>query len=218
MLIDWFTMQEDANRVWFTADQHFGHANIIKFCERPYDYVEQMDDALIAKWNAVVGPEDVVFHLGDFTLGGTEVAERYFGQVQGRIGILANEWHHDKRWIDQHLYQYYPPRGIQVESGVVKSASGYGVELLPPMVVFEMPWHKDGKHPLAITLCHYPLAEWDRKHYGAWHLHGHSHGKHQHNYKPDELAFILDVGVDAMGGFPINLGGVLEMMYGMGWV
>src|SRR5690606_36562794 len=83
VLIDWFRMDDDANRVWFTSDHHFGHANIIKFCNRPYADADEMDRALVEKWNDVVGPDDMVFHLGDFTLGGGIVAERYFRQLQG---------------------------------------------------------------------------------------------------------------------------------------
>jgi calcineurin-like phosphoesterase family protein len=52
--------------VYFTADQHFGHAGIIGLCKRPFRSVEEMDEAMIANWNAVVGPDDEVWHLGDF--------------------------------------------------------------------------------------------------------------------------------------------------------
>ena len=51
---------------FFTADTHFGHANIIKYCVRPFMTVEDMDVALVNNWNAVVKPMDVVWHLGDF--------------------------------------------------------------------------------------------------------------------------------------------------------
>jgi calcineurin-like phosphoesterase family protein len=52
--------------IWFTSDTHFGHNNILKFCKRPWNTVEEMDEALINNWNAVVGTNDIVFHLGDF--------------------------------------------------------------------------------------------------------------------------------------------------------
>lgn len=217
MLINWFRMNDDANRVWFTADHHFGHARIINYCQRPFADVEQMDAVLIEKWNGRVGPDDIVFHLGDFTLGDMEMADRYFAQLQGRIFVLANEWHHDCRWLDTIPGGHQPPRFARAPRGLMVSSSGHAVQLLPPLVVLEVPWAEGSKHPIAITLCHYPLAEWDRKHYGAWHLHGHSHGKHQHNAKPGEQAFILDVGVDAMGYGPICLGGVLDNMYSLGW-
>jgi calcineurin-like phosphoesterase family protein len=52
-------------KVWFTADQHFGHQNVIKFGDRPFTSVDEMDRDMIAMWNAVVRPGDVVWHLGD---------------------------------------------------------------------------------------------------------------------------------------------------------
>ena len=52
--------------VYFTADQHFSHAGIIGLCKRPFRSIEEMDEAMIANWNTVVGPDDDVWHLGDF--------------------------------------------------------------------------------------------------------------------------------------------------------
>jgi calcineurin-like phosphoesterase family protein len=175
--------------IWFTSDHHFGHANIIKHCDRPFSNVAQMDESMIHGWNLKVMPEDTVYHLGDFTLGGPEDAHGYFVQLNGNINILANPWHHDKRWIDS-----YP--GMYTKTGEI--------EIMQPLLVLEIP--TDGQYPLAITLCHYPLAVWDRKHYGAIHLHGHSHGK-----LPAEPGR-LDVGVDCPCTHfrPISLNEVIE--------
>lgn len=54
---------------WFTADQHYGHTKIIKYCDRPFADVKEMDEVLIANHNEVVGARDIVIHAGDFTLG-----------------------------------------------------------------------------------------------------------------------------------------------------
>jgi len=51
---------------WFTSDLHLGHANIIKYCDRPFDSLEQMNDTIIQRWNERVKPDDVVYHIGDF--------------------------------------------------------------------------------------------------------------------------------------------------------
>jgi len=50
---------------FITADTHFGHANIIKYCQRPFKDVEAMDKALIRSWNERVKPEDTVFKKND---------------------------------------------------------------------------------------------------------------------------------------------------------
>ena len=54
----------------FTADTHFNHANIIRYCRRPFGSVREMNEALVSNWNRVVAEDDVVYHLGDFGFGG----------------------------------------------------------------------------------------------------------------------------------------------------
>jgi len=52
--------------IWFISDTHFSHFNIIRYCNRPFKSLEQMDKALIRNWNERVKPDDLVFELGDF--------------------------------------------------------------------------------------------------------------------------------------------------------
>ncbi|MEJ7707010.1 MAG: hypothetical protein WKF82_06805 [Nocardioidaceae bacterium] len=55
--------------VYFTSDTHFSHANIIRLCNRPFADVDEMDEAIIERWNATVTSADTVYHLGDVALG-----------------------------------------------------------------------------------------------------------------------------------------------------
>ena len=181
--------------IWFISDSHFSHANILRLCNRPFVDVEEMDWTMIRYWNEVVGPEDYVYHLGDFTLGGYKIAEQVFNQLNGNIRVLGLPWHHDKRWLPKHA------------SHPISSRNGKTVEVLPPIVVLEFKEYGEGKHAKAVTLSHYPLAEWDRMYYGGWHLHGHTHG----NYTTTQER-IMDVGVDCVGFTPISIDEIAERM------
>jgi len=67
---------------FFTADHHFNHANIIKFCSRPFDDVLEMNEILIKNWNKVVKPKDTVYHLGDLGFGEFRyILERLNGKI-----------------------------------------------------------------------------------------------------------------------------------------
>jgi calcineurin-like phosphoesterase family protein len=83
--------------IWVTADQHFGHENIIKYCERPFKNAHHMDRTLIRNFNELVAPEDTTYMLGDFTMVGPQRAnyvERLLRKLHGtKILILGN---HDR--------------------------------------------------------------------------------------------------------------------------
>ncbi len=55
-------------QVWFTSDLHFGHEAVIKYCNRPFENVEDMRERLIRNWNSVVQDNDLVYVLGDFSM------------------------------------------------------------------------------------------------------------------------------------------------------
>lgn len=75
-------------KTFVIADTHFGHSNIIKYCDRPFVTTEEMDRQLIEKWNLVVGKEDIVYHLGDFALGNMTKVSEYRKQLKGKIFLI----------------------------------------------------------------------------------------------------------------------------------
>jgi calcineurin-like phosphoesterase family protein len=68
---------------YFTSDTHFGHAKIIEYCKRPFASVEEMDEELIKRWNERVGPDDHVYHLGDFAFGTKAKITEYRKRLNG---------------------------------------------------------------------------------------------------------------------------------------
>jgi calcineurin-like phosphoesterase family protein len=178
-------------QTWFTADQHFGHANIIRYCARPFNSVDDMDTTLIRNWNKLVGQDDVVYHLGDFTLGNVARFAALAANLNGRIHVVPGS--HDERWLD----------GFHNE---IPSRSGHFVQLLPPLVSIRFPERGAGRRSLIVVLCHYAMRVWERAHYGAWHLYGHSHGR----LPPEGRS--LDVGVDCHNYCPISFDAIAERM------
>jgi len=173
--------------IWFTADHHFGHARILQYCDRPFANVTEMDDALIRNWNERIHREDTVYHLGDFCMGGIDMAWRYLARLNGYIFFVPGG--HDRRWC---LPKNCP--------------NGCNWDILPQLVETRI----EGR---TFVLCHYPMAQWEKSRYGAWHLHGHSHGKmglakpadYRVMAKGIKPACRVDVGVDAWNFYPVPL-------------
>lgn len=89
----------DGDNLYFTADHHFGHANIIKFNNRPFRDVDDMNEKLIQRWNDTVPSGGIVFHLGDFCLGSSAMAMDILERLNGRIYLILGN--HDIRNIKQ---------------------------------------------------------------------------------------------------------------------
>jgi calcineurin-like phosphoesterase family protein len=81
--------------IWFSADTHLNHFNIIKYCNRPFKSVEEMDETIINNWNSVISNSDVVYFLGDFCMGDPR---KYLSRLQGKIIFISGD--HDKNIID----------------------------------------------------------------------------------------------------------------------
>lgn len=82
---------------FYTSDTHFGHARIIELCDRPFKNVDHMNDEIVNRWNSVVGPDDVVYHLGDVALGPIDQSLAQVGRLNGHK-ILING-NHDRPFM-----------------------------------------------------------------------------------------------------------------------
>lgn len=133
---------------YWIGDTHFGHHNIIRYCNRPFKNVNEMDQAMITNWNSVVKNGDEVHHVGDFCYGrGTDVAyaRNIVSQLAGRIHLYLGN--HDKLalQIKNQFASIQHYNEIEVEG--------------QRMVIF-----------------HYGMRTWHHDLKGVWHLYGHSHG------------------------------------------
>jgi len=104
--------------VFFTSDTHFFHGNIIRFCNRPFKDVETMNETIISNWNNTVGQDDIVFHLGDFCLGGSAEWTRILDRLNGRIYLIMGN--HDLKNIRQGYIDRFEHVAMQMHITVGK--------------------------------------------------------------------------------------------------
>jgi calcineurin-like phosphoesterase family protein len=172
-------------KLFFTSDTHFGHKNICRGTSfwppentRDFDTVQEMNEEMVSNINRVVGEEDFLFHLGDFSFDGFENIEHFRRQIKCRNLhlLLGNHDHHIRKDHD----------GIR---SLFSSVNDY----LHLQVVFE---GENGTVKYPFVLCHYPIASWDGLRSGTMHLHGHVHFDEGKVVGPGRM---LDVGMDGNG-------------------
>lgn len=165
--------------VFFTSDLHLGHARVIDYCRRPFANVDEMNQALVARWNARVKSYDDVYILGDLALCKPGLAAALVGRLAGRMRLVFGN--HDK--------------------ALRKSYEGSGLfEWCKDLAEVKVPDIDAPDGAQRITLCHYPMITWPKSHHGAWMLHGHCHG----SLPDDRRALRLDVGVDVWDYAPVS--------------
>ena len=89
--------------IWITSDQHFSHKNILKFEpeSRPFETIEEMNQAMIDRWNSVIAEEDIVFHCGDFFMGTYDTIDEILPQLNGEIYLILGN-HDIKNRIEKY--------------------------------------------------------------------------------------------------------------------
>ena len=170
----------DGDRVFFTSDTHFHHANIINFCGRPFKNVEVMNETLIANWNSVVGPDDIVFHLGDFCLGGSAEWANILNRLNGKIYLIVGN--HDIKNLRQGYYSRFEHIAMQMHIEVWKQK---------------------------IYLNHCPFLCYGGAYRDTWQLFGHVHTSKQNTGIDAPRLHMLfptqyDVGVDNNNFTPVS--------------
>ncbi|MCX4357540.1 MAG: metallophosphoesterase family protein [Oscillospiraceae bacterium] len=167
--------------IYYTADFHLGHANIIKYGNRPFSDVEEMDNALIANRRAVVKPNDDIYVLGDLMFKCND-PEAYLKQLTGKIHLIKGN--HDTFLKSELLERYF--------------------ESIDDMTTVA----DDGRR---VFLCHYPLAEWPSYYRNVIHLFGHIHNNsNEASIIMEMLPNNYNVGVDCIGFTPLTLTQIIK--------
>ncbi|MEM7162660.1 MAG: phosphoesterase [Bacteroidota bacterium] len=173
---------------FFTSDHHFGHANIIKFCERPFSDVEEMDRVLIDRWNEKIGPEDDVYHIGDVAMRSKNLKE-ILDQLNGNIHLITGN-HEGAARANSHRFEWIKD---YYELKVPDEDAPGGKQI--------------------IILFHYAMRVWRWDYRGTWQLYGHSHGS-----LPDkENKLAIDIGVDCHNFYPLSYEEVKAIMQTKKW-
>ena len=182
--------KKETSNLFLTSDSHLNHANIIKFCNRPFDSVEEMNETLISNWNNTVPKDGIVFHLGDFAFGGSEVWHKILSRLNGQIHLILGN--HDLKNFRQGYADSFASVQEQLTIDIGKKK---------------------------VILTHFPLlcyhGTWGTE-MNVWNLMGHVHTLKSNNSGKDfeRLQYLFpaqyDVGVDFNNYTPISFQEVKE--------
>ena len=177
---------------FLTADEHYGHRNIIRYCSRPFADVDHMACELVARHNTVVGPADTVIHVGDFVMD-DRLLPSILPQLRGRHMLVYGN--HDR---------CHPCRKDHRAAGERYLRAGF-MEVVEQFVLHEMLVH------------HMPYSGDDREKYHRYRpldtgrvlLHGHVHGLWKTRGR------MINVGVDVRDYAPVPLEAIVEEARGL---
>lgn len=170
----------DGSRVYFTSDTHFNHTNIISYCQRPFKNIDEMNERIIANWNEIVSEDDIIFHLGDFCLGGAAEWTRLLDRLNGKIYLIMGN--HDRKNIRQGFMDRFEHVAMQMHIEVGKQR---------------------------IYLNHYPFLCFEGGYKDVWQLFGHVHTRKTNTgIDAGRLQYLYptqyDVGVDNNNFAPVS--------------
>ena len=192
---------EKGQQLFFTSDTHYSHSNICSATTnwsvndgyaRKFDSLQDMNQRLVDNINNMVGEDDILIHLGDWSFGGFDKIEEFRSQINCKNIHLTfgNHDHHIER----------NKEGIQK---LFSSVQQYlRLEVVRPLT-------KSMNEKFTFICMHYPIASWHDMNQGVIHLHGHVH-------LPEHLRIAegkaMDVGVDGNKLEPISLDEIVEIM------
>jgi len=194
---------EKGQNLFFTSDTHYNHSNICRATTRwtdadnvtrDFKSLNHMNDTIVNNINEIVGENDILIHLGDWSFGGFEMIEEFRSRIicKNIHLVLGNHDHHIERNKDdiRRLFtsvNHYINLDVRCHS-LIKKGEIYKFKFV---------------------LMHFPIASWDGMNDNVMHLHGHVHlPKHQRIAEGKAM----DVGVDGNDMYPLGLFEVLNLL------
>ncbi|MBR4040451.1 MAG: metallophosphoesterase [Clostridia bacterium] len=169
--------------IYYISDLHFGHRNVLEMDHRPFADIDEMDAALIRLWNERVTDTDDVYIVGDFAYRNGYTASWYLRRLNGRKHLI----------IGNHDFMT-----IQDEKALARFAS---VEKMARIM----------DQDRQVSLCHFPVAEWNGKRRGGYHVFGHLHGRRDEVYQfMSRYDHALNAGCMLNGYRPVTLDELME--------
>lgn len=189
--------------IFFSSDQHYWHNNVIRYCNRPFTSVEEMNELMVLAWNMNVKPDDIVYNLGDFSLAFRAV-ETFPQRLLGTKYLVPGN--HD------FCHSYHKKsRTPENREKWLQKYRDHGFNVLPEQTTLELP------ELGIVNLCHHPYAgpyelenggdkyeKWRPVDDGKILLCGHVHEKWQTRRSP-KGTLMINVGVDVHGMAPVSL-------------
>lgn len=169
--------------IYYIADMHLGHTNIIKYCHRPFESVEEMNSVLVRNWKERVKEEDTVYIVGDLFYRHKN-PESILEQLPGKKILI--EGNHDRSWMKKVDTEKYFER----------------IELMAEI--------KDNGR--RVVICHYPMMTWFEFGKGTYHIYGHIHDNRNVPYWPllMEMEDAFNAGVEINNFCPVTLEELME--------
>lgn len=173
--------------IFFTSDTHFGHDREFLWGPRGFTSSQEHDEAIIKNWNGTVGPDDIVYHLGDLMLGDNAHGIECVKRLNGHIKLIRGNHDTDARW---KLYATLP-----------------NIELIGWAEVIKY-------NKYQFYLSHHPTmtSNLDKAPHLRMHLinlYGHTH---QQNQFYTGIPFMFHVGIDSNNNKPVSIDDVIEAM------
>lgn len=191
---------EKGQKLFFTSDTHYSHSNICRATTkwkdsdsvtRDFKSLEQMNSTLVNNINEVVGQDDILIHLGDWSFGGFEMIEEFRNRIVCKnIHLTFGNHDHHIRRNKQNCQELFSSTRDYLHLDI-RIPKGELVE------------------KTTMVCMHYPVASWDGMNDGIIHLHGHVHLP-PHLRIADGKA--MDVGVDGNNMYPISYEEIMSIM------